>query len=777
MGEAVKKIFHIMNASNKKDDAIKKKYHVKGYQRGYRWDTYQVNCLIEDTYINYKKYYKELKDNTSKMRGYEYCLQPLVINKEESVDENVEIYSVIDGQQRLTTLSLIFKVLNRFRLIKKISGCDKADEIAISYDRDETETVLKDISEICKEIEGISVKKLSHSALYDIFSNKSNIDGVDKQEIANINEVVDRAGRDRNIDGQFMVNAYCFIYLYFKAIIEGPATSDSMFGFTIEDYDEDTDYSDVLINTLVNLFKYNTTIIWYEPLLGQNTDGDGDREDDKRTEEDVFEKFNADKIPLNKSELTKALFMNPDNYIKEGCEGNLEAIKTRQILIGNKWDEIETRLHNEEIWNFFPHYDKWHKQTRFDAVIDLFVYTNLKNMGETDETKIRNDFTDKRYSYKMIDKWIRTELAVAKDSSDKANIMKKWWNDICDVYDRFIVYLEADEQCVKMFHRISLIRWMEDVYFSKVTRRSVEEKYFNQLKVSADIIKILKESGIGDAKKKLNEMIEKRIRKFYETPDISKTFVSEDGTVSFVRDEKNDDMSKMIKAMVYNSSNMLLQTFLIIFNLQTLEKNKGSISRFSFYSYSKEKWILEHIFARKTSLKRDNQDEKKILEDIIGSGWKEYLEYKFDNILSTTDIKKIVDCKQQMADMMQDMINKDDIKQEIYNTTDEYTADHISYTDGYNCLLVSFLKDNSMGNMSLLTVNDNTSVSNDTLEDKKDTVFTKIKEGKFVPIGTVNTFMGAYCEKGYSAEIWYPCHRKKYLEELIDGVNAFFVEA
>ena len=63
---------------------IEGEFYVPSYQRGYRWDDSQVRALLDDVYEN--------RDNP-------YCLQPIVVRKDEQGR-----YELIDGQQRLTTL-------------------------------------------------------------------------------------------------------------------------------------------------------------------------------------------------------------------------------------------------------------------------------------------------------------------------------------------------------------------------------------------------------------------------------------------------------------------------------------------------------------------------------------------------------------------------------------------------------------------------------------------------------------------------------------------------
>ena len=72
---------------------IQGEFYIPSYQRGYRWDDIQVNALLDDIYENGDK---------------PYCLQPVVVRKKDT-----NVYEVIDGQQRLTTLFIIFKYITK----------------------------------------------------------------------------------------------------------------------------------------------------------------------------------------------------------------------------------------------------------------------------------------------------------------------------------------------------------------------------------------------------------------------------------------------------------------------------------------------------------------------------------------------------------------------------------------------------------------------------------------------------------------------------------------
>ncbi|MDO6995051.1 DUF262 domain-containing protein [Brachyspira innocens] len=78
-------------------------YNIPEYQRGYKWNEEDVEALLNDI---------------DKFEGGEnkfYCLQNITIKKQQD-----NIYEVIDGQQRLTTLSILLSYLGETDLLNKI---------------------------------------------------------------------------------------------------------------------------------------------------------------------------------------------------------------------------------------------------------------------------------------------------------------------------------------------------------------------------------------------------------------------------------------------------------------------------------------------------------------------------------------------------------------------------------------------------------------------------------------------------------------------------------
>ena len=76
-------------------------FTVPYYQRGYRWTKREVETLLNDLW---------------KFSVSSYCLQPIVVKKKKKKNDNE--YILVDGQQRLTTIYLIFKSFGWDELFK-----------------------------------------------------------------------------------------------------------------------------------------------------------------------------------------------------------------------------------------------------------------------------------------------------------------------------------------------------------------------------------------------------------------------------------------------------------------------------------------------------------------------------------------------------------------------------------------------------------------------------------------------------------------------------------
>lgn len=125
---------------------IKGDFYIPAYQRGYRWKE-EVKMLLDDI------------DNVPE--GQNYSLQPLVVKAHHESNK----YELIDGQQRLTTLFLIYKYMIHLRLPFKLS-------FSLEYEtRKGSKQFMDDIDSIDLSIEPKNIDEYYLIEAYKIISS------------------------------------------------------------------------------------------------------------------------------------------------------------------------------------------------------------------------------------------------------------------------------------------------------------------------------------------------------------------------------------------------------------------------------------------------------------------------------------------------------------------------------------------------------------------------------------------------------------------------------
>lgn len=89
----------VQNLNKSLEEIFQSKYIVPLYQRNYAWEEDEISQLLQDLYENFKKYRSNSNLN--------YFIGSLVVLKRKD-----GFFEVIDGQQRLTTLSILLRILD-----------------------------------------------------------------------------------------------------------------------------------------------------------------------------------------------------------------------------------------------------------------------------------------------------------------------------------------------------------------------------------------------------------------------------------------------------------------------------------------------------------------------------------------------------------------------------------------------------------------------------------------------------------------------------------------
>lgn len=125
-------------------------FFVPAYQRGYRWGTEDVRRLLDDIWES---------------RGRVYNLQPVVVKlHSDGGSEEQNEWELIDGQQRLTTLYLIF------RYIQQQGWRKNGAPFKLRFDtRQQSQTYLENLGENPEDDESLSAKNIDYFHLYQSY--------------------------------------------------------------------------------------------------------------------------------------------------------------------------------------------------------------------------------------------------------------------------------------------------------------------------------------------------------------------------------------------------------------------------------------------------------------------------------------------------------------------------------------------------------------------------------------------------------------------------------
>lgn len=303
---------------------LSENYYIPAYQRGYRWTETQVLQLLDD--INSFKVIPA-QDGSEPF----YCLQPVVVKK------NGDLYEVIDGQQRLTTIAIFIRYYNIFYSARK-----KLHESSITYDTRKTS------ASFIKSLNIVGPEE------YDPTWDNMELE----QALTRIEISCDEYNEDDNIDFFHMARAFKAIHYWFlKQEAKG-------------------DFSP---SGLCDKMLLNSKVIWYEVEDSKNNNS-----------VDIFTRLNIGKIPLTNGELIKALFLMTGNF-------SPGEVTLRQIQIASEWDTIEKALQDDDFWFFiYNPSNPIRYENRIEYIFDLMKGRTLESESYHTFNAFHVDFESKR---------------------------------------------------------------------------------------------------------------------------------------------------------------------------------------------------------------------------------------------------------------------------------------------------------------------------------------------------------------------------------------------
>lgn len=361
-------------------------FNIPDYQRGYRWETKQVHELLDDL----------LEFSLQKNNGQFYCLQPLVVVANKSIenpeDIDIPVFDVIDGQQRLTTLFLIMNSLNMDGLFHL------RHERAVNP---QTNQNLYTNGEL----------------IYRSLSNLSTKDIADNPDYFYINQAYE------DIKSWFDYRKKTWPKV--ARLIEDVIFSQDYEKPNEIFYNEQKDKNENL---------HDVRFIWYDATGKMSS---------YKSSIEIFKSMNYGKTSLTSAELIKALLFQCDIY----DEQKKQEMKQIAFRMSTEWDGMEKKLQDKFMWSMLKPigYDK-------PSHIDIVLSFVAKQLVDKEKITLKALKRDPYYDYLVFNKYIelkgKNETTIKKlwlDIQDVFAILNSWYQDL-ELYHLIGLYLLLNEK-------------------------------------------------------------------------------------------------------------------------------------------------------------------------------------------------------------------------------------------------------------------------------------------------------------------------------------------
>ena len=874
-------------------EVLEQSYVVPTYQRGYRWSRNEVRKLLDDIYedklisgrdgkslrraidkksdeiFNIDEDSDEIQDAKNP-----YCIQPLVVCKEEGK----ESYTIIDGQQRLTTIAIIIRAIKQICTKNNIKCSEDVLDVEIEYDsRPDSGTFLNDLNiEIEDEKKksnldywymyeafeeayaffGERVKDNSDDRglyqymdyLYDILLKNTrfiwyciNTDNMDAHEVfADFNTgklgltnselikalFMDKANYDSgNIDDKRIVISEKWDE------IENALHKPDFWAFVPHrDQYGDGGY-DTRIDVIFELF-----------LLSEYVNSKKDEKQDETLVEDYIKHRKG-------ASRDRYLFEEIEKWLKEKLQASNEK-NTKNKIMDECWYEIrKVYLGLQELFETDTIGDNSNKiynmaglyinlMNRKDNHVDSYsddpflyfkVYYNLSKVMK----KTRTGKDNRIEGFKEL---IKKELGITKGKSVEDFVKNIRYSDSKEIEGNnksadmivkvLLVYnialLNNSEGLGQRFNfkAFSELKWQrEHIFASNIDEERNESAGLDTDEERKTALRILAKD-IGEKIGDNNEEPEKYVNPYIEyvknvyfykkefPPKYSdikdgkeiegtetQLILSDDNQVDIFRERFYDTSQNTVNSMLArairanqrskelleyyelsesikkaeeleNDEDMREAYYIILKDFEKREKKLYSIGYVDISEEITEQ--LRGVSEQNNCTVKIGKFEKNSVNSEVGvtsikDQYREYIKsffYKKDSEI-IKDINEIKDWEELKLIF-------DICKRTISSNIDKYFEEDFSKQ----------LADNTMGNQTLLTggtggESQNQVVGNKSYKLKKEDVRKFLREGKFVPLGTLMVFSDTYNDSAYTSNFWLPDSRLRYLDSLIDSLTKF----
>ena len=343
--------------------AIDGNFHIPSYQRGYRWERDQVLRLLSDIFVNGAK---------------TYCLQPVVLRKQ------IDRYELIDGQQRLTTLFILLKFIQKeYKPRIKLN-------YSLSYEnREESEAFLNSLDE-----------KLA----------------------------------DKNIDFFHIHNAYRIIDEWFKHQSDDVIAADKMYEYLVERvkiiwYEVDESEDAIALFTRLNIGKIPLTSA--ELVKAMFLSRDNNPQMDREKQEEISLQWDNIEKELHNNSLWYFLTNQSNSKYQTRIDLILDLISGKTANSKDKYYtffyfyELSQKYSLPEVWKEIQHtfliLKDWNEDHELYHNIGFLIASNTKSLKDIfvlSKHEINDRGITKRQFKSELNSYIKKSIAINTSYSE-----------------------------------------------------------------------------------------------------------------------------------------------------------------------------------------------------------------------------------------------------------------------------------------------------------------------------------------------------------------------
>lgn len=468
------------------------------------------------------------------------------------------------------------------------------------------------------------------------------------------------------------------------------------------------------------------------------------REDSKS----YLEKIDFDSINENFQNIDEYFINEAAKIIKNWFEKFNNANETKYSSDDDAANDIQTKLNNKV-------HVIWYEVNSAENSTELFTRLNIGKIPLTNAELVKALFLSRNNG---IDNQKQLEIATQWDMIEKELRNDNFW------------YFITNENAENYATRIELI------FDLMANKRILDKERFRTFFYF--INKIKNEKNKADVWQEILRYYQK-LKEWYENFEVyhkvGYLITTETITLQELLNESADktksdfqqlldkkiaqsiNFNKDYSELSYQSDDRQIEKLLLLFNVETIRQKQDIFMRFPFERQKKENWSLEHIHAQ--------HSEGLNKKDAI----KEWLVNHKQSLQSLKD------------ENLNDLINRcDDLIAKIDNPNDKSNIGDI-FIPIFNEIIAKLSENeiveeiDTLDNMALLSIRDNSTLSNSTFDVKRNKIIAMDKTIDYIPVCTRRVFLKYYTDSDKNQlHFWGEADRKAYIKNMNDVLKIYF---